>query len=155
MVQWTRQKIKKKSTGNCADRKSGRRVECGMKSGELKHRLTAARKTAGLSQYELATKSGVSRGTIAAIETGVHKTVKLDTIKALARAMGIPVEALVGEEKPLADDAALREFLASPSAQDITPWETRCLRDLRACGKRPTVTTYYIALQMLRTMKEA
>lgn len=49
--------------------------------------LANFRKKEGITQTELAQKAGVSRATIAAIETGKSKTVTLDTINKLATAL--------------------------------------------------------------------
>ena len=49
--------------------------------------LANFRKKEGITQTELAQKAGVSRATIAAIETGKSKTVTLATINKLAAAL--------------------------------------------------------------------
>ena len=56
-----------------------------MELGEL---LSAYRRQAGLTIDELAAKSGVPKGTINKIIAGVTKAPTLDTMKALARALG-------------------------------------------------------------------
>jgi transcriptional regulator with XRE-family HTH domain len=57
--------------------------------------LTELRKARKLSQYELAMLSGVARETIANIERGAAKNLKLETIRSLCRALKQPLEALV------------------------------------------------------------
>ncbi|HLY50661.1 MAG TPA: helix-turn-helix domain-containing protein [Solirubrobacteraceae bacterium] len=55
--------------------------------------LRAARRQAGLTQAELATRAGVSRQLIAAVESG-HNTPAVDAALRLARALGTTVESL-------------------------------------------------------------
>ncbi|MCS6857770.1 MAG: helix-turn-helix domain-containing protein [Sandaracinaceae bacterium] len=56
-------------------------------------RLKALRLAAGLTQAELARRSGIHRPNIARLEAGKHMP-SLDTIHRLARAMGIPASAV-------------------------------------------------------------
>lgn len=58
-----------------------------------------ARRAAGLSQAQLAEKTGVKIGTIRKLESGERSIMKaqLDTILPLARALGVSVEELAGE----------------------------------------------------------
>lgn len=58
-----------------------------------------ARRAAGLSQSQLADKSGIKIGTIQKLESGARSIMKaqLDTIIPLARALGVTVEELAGE----------------------------------------------------------
>ncbi len=58
-------------------------------------KLTAARTAAGLSQYALAKRSGVSKQALSDLEKGLSEP-KLETASRLARALGITVDALVG-----------------------------------------------------------
>lgn len=51
-------------------------------------RITGFRRDAGLSQRELAKKSGVAQSTISAAERG-KRTPDLDTLRALAASMGV------------------------------------------------------------------
>ncbi len=48
-----------------------------------------ARKQRGLTQQQLSELSGVDQTTISDLETGRHTNPRLDTIKALAEALGI------------------------------------------------------------------
>ena len=57
-------------------------------------RLAEIRKSRGLSQYALAELSGVSRGTIARIESGAYNPT-LQTLEQLAAALGVTVGELV------------------------------------------------------------
>lgn len=59
-----------------------------MDIGEL---ITAYRKDAGMTIDELVASSGVSRGTITKIISGVTKAPTLDNVKAIARALGRPL----------------------------------------------------------------
>ena len=57
----------------------------------FKERLKEKRVEAGLTQAELAEKSGVSRATIAGIESGAIKNVKTDTLLKLSSALNAGV----------------------------------------------------------------
>ncbi len=57
------------------------------------HPLAVARQAAGLTQAQLAARSGVSRQTVSAVESGRHRP-SVDAALALARAAGTTVEAL-------------------------------------------------------------
>ena len=56
------------------------------------HILKVARVQAGLTQSELAERSGISRVTINMIENDVTKNVKSSTMIAIAKALGRTVE---------------------------------------------------------------
>lgn len=74
-------------------------------------RIRKRRQELKLSQHELAEASGVSRPTIADIERGRRTTLTTDTAKALARALGVSIDYLVGtwEEETDPAPAALVE----------------------------------------------
>jgi transcriptional regulator with XRE-family HTH domain len=61
--------------------------------------LILVRKRSGLGQTQLGLRVGVSRSSIADWESGVS-TPQLNDILALASAMGVPVSALISEERP-------------------------------------------------------
>jgi transcriptional regulator with XRE-family HTH domain len=56
--------------------------------------LREARRTAGLSQEELAKRAGIDRPTISVYEHGKREP-NMSTLVKLARALGVPAEALV------------------------------------------------------------
>ena len=55
-------------------------------------RIKEVRKSLKMSQEELAEKSGVSRGTIVALESGTERVTTTKTLVALAIAMGVSVD---------------------------------------------------------------
>lgn len=59
-------------------------------------RIRNRRQELGLSQQALADQVGVSRPTISQIESGAQPTMNTDTAKALARALGVSIDYLVG-----------------------------------------------------------
>lgn len=59
--------------------------------GNIENRLRETRVSKGLSQLELAKKSGVSRNTIIKIESGESIKVRLDTVVKLAESLDAPV----------------------------------------------------------------
>ena len=60
------------------------------------------REAAGLTQRQLADLVGVTDQTISNLERGANSPT-LDTARALARVLGIPVEALFASETPTTD----------------------------------------------------
>jgi transcriptional regulator with XRE-family HTH domain len=64
----------------------------------LSDNLRHARRDAGLSQAELAKRSGVGTATVARIEAGAIDNPRLNTLRDLARALGIDPRDLVPDE---------------------------------------------------------
>ena len=60
----------------------------------LGQRLRRFRERAGLSQHELARRSGVSRSAIAGVETGDRGDLSLENTIKVADALGITIDAL-------------------------------------------------------------
>ena len=62
-------------------------------------RLRARREALGMSQAELGEKAGISANYVGVLERGL-KLPTLDTLVALAKALGVPVSELLGEARP-------------------------------------------------------
>lgn len=60
--------------------------------------MQAARKAAGMTQQQLADRSGVERVTIARLECDKHQG-HIDTIVILADALGLSVDDYIGHER--------------------------------------------------------
>ena len=60
-------------------------------------RLKRLREMRGLSQNELARRAGISHPVISDLERGVREDMTVSTAKALARALGVSLEMLVGD----------------------------------------------------------
>lgn len=90
--------------------------------GEHIRRLRKAR---GWSQTELGAHAGISRATIAQIELGRYRSVDLDTVVALAKALGVSPSILIdgatAEEGSL--QKAVEEFKNSYWAKAMSPTE--------------------------------
>jgi putative transcriptional regulator len=71
------------------------RQKASRRAPERGHRVAVARKRAGLSQQQLADRTGVARSTVARIELGVHQP-SVTVALAIASTVGEPVEALFG-----------------------------------------------------------
>lgn len=56
------------------------------------YKIKEVRLKTGLTQEELAEKSGVSRATISALENGTARSVMSGTLVKLASALGVPVD---------------------------------------------------------------
>lgn len=67
-----------------------------MNERELGKRLQVARQQAGLTQQELCHKAGLSISTLAKIERGAIKAPSIFTVSAIAAAVGVPLEELIG-----------------------------------------------------------
>lgn len=76
----------------------------------LGERLKNRRQELRLSQQELSDITGVRRATISELESGKQQGMTVDTAKALARALGVSIDYLVGtwdESKGHPEPAAL------------------------------------------------
>lgn len=80
--------------------------------------LRAARKAAGLTQFELAARAGVSPQTLWRAETGWSQ-VSDDTQDAIASALGIPAGELFVHEPNGTDHPAAREENRTPGAAAV------------------------------------
>ncbi len=88
-----------------------------MRTGEL---IKAERKSAHLSQKELAQKMGVVQTVISEYETGKRKP-KITTLQKIAAAIGCPTINLIGDDST----ALLRDLKVFYDIPDPTPEETR------------------------------
>lgn len=82
-------------------------------------KLKKARKALGLTQEELAEKSGVSRGHISQIEAGNTKTTNPASIVKLAKALKVEVEDLMDYEDPVVARAA-KKWSKKLSPEQVT-----------------------------------
>ena len=58
------------------------------------YRIKEIREQRNMTQEELSDRSGVSRGTISALETGSSRATTTKTLMNIARALGVTIEAL-------------------------------------------------------------
>jgi transcriptional regulator with XRE-family HTH domain len=73
----------------------------------VRHPIRAARRERALTQTDLARRSGTSRVTIARLEAGSARDVRVGTVTALCKALGLELAAL-----PIGSHAALETLLA-------------------------------------------
>ena len=64
----------------------------------MAYKVRSIREEKGLTQEELAQKSGVSRGTIIALESGTARETTTKTLAKLAHALGVSVESIFFEK---------------------------------------------------------
>src|SRR3954471_23089677 len=83
--------------------------------------LRALRETAGFTQEELATISGLSVHAVSALERGQRRRPHAETVRALATALDLP---------PDVRDALLRTARAKPIARDVDAWTVPVLPPL-------------------------
>lgn len=91
---------------------------------ELPHigaRLKAVREAAGLSQMELARKTGLSVSVVFQMEQGVRKDTKLTTIIAIAEVLGMTVGQLADELAKSDDPAPKKKPKGIPLATPSVP----------------------------------
>ena len=96
----------------------------------LAKNLVAARLIAGLTQHELASAAGISRATIAQLETGCSDP-RLSTVVDLARALGIAPIVLLSGTPEVEAFAALRD---ESDDLRVSPGDRSRLRDYLASG---------------------
>jgi transcriptional regulator with XRE-family HTH domain len=98
----------------------------------LAKNLVAARVIAGMTQHDLATAAGVSRATVAQLETGFSDP-RLSTVVDLARALGIaPIVLLSGTEEVTALAGLAKRDPGGPPA--VPPAELARMRDYVESG---------------------
>ena len=61
--------------------------------------IKAIRETRGLTQSELSKLSGVPQGVISYIESGKTRTPRIDTLQAVAKALGCSIEELLEKRR--------------------------------------------------------
>lgn len=122
---------------------------------DLAANLRRAREAAGLSQHDLAKKSGISRTTIKNIELGTRANAKLATIQALASAMGISVLQLTAGPQRTQQQACVERFLksawvkAKPVSDQDAAW-LRALPEIAWLGGEPSDESFFFLLHSLR-----
>jgi transcriptional regulator with XRE-family HTH domain len=118
------------------------------------------RVAAGLSQHQLARLAKCSRGTIAAIETDVPKTVKFATLQGIAAALNTTPDELarhgaIAEGRVEYREDALETFLQS-LGDSVTEEDKSDLRHIvkrMRMDKPPTPSTYLHLLEAARTVR--
>jgi len=96
-------------------------------SKELGAKLREFRKGKGLTQEQLAERTGVSFQQIQLYESG-RTRMNTDKLQALALAMSIPVAAFFGEVAPLSsDEKRLLNAFRSISTPEVRQFILRCL----------------------------
>ena len=81
--------------GNDEAARGGRRTVAD--PGVLGRNVARLRAARGWSQSELARRSGASQNFISALEGGARQSARVETVQALARALGVTVDELVRE----------------------------------------------------------
>lgn len=109
------------------------------------------RQALGWTQEELAERAELS--SVKMIETG-KRNPRLGTLRALAKAMGIRMEEMLGGESG-GIPQALVDFLETPMAKGITDDEVELLQVMSIPGRRATAESYYNLLQATRTSEPA
>ena len=66
-------------------------------------KLKQLRADAGLTQMQLAVKAGLSMSVISSIEQGSIPDPRVSTLHALAKALGVPLDALAPDDEPPAE----------------------------------------------------
>lgn len=76
-------------------------------------RIRSARRDAGMTQAELASKAGIKQGSISDLERGESKSMRGPTLMAMSRALGVNEEWLQSGKGP--------QFPADPVRNNLTP----------------------------------
>ena len=77
---------------------TGYTISGGKGGDRMGYKIKEAREAAKMTQEELAEKSGISRGTIVALESGTEKNTTSKTLVAIAKALGVTVEQIFFSE---------------------------------------------------------
>ncbi len=109
---------------------------------EIGKRLQNLRRRKGLSQGELAERSGISRASITNLERGGAGDVRAETLARLAAALEVDLTALVAERRVGSDEgvkipAALGRFALS---QNLSFREVQFLAEIPFSGQRQPAT---------------
>jgi len=80
-----------------------------MRCEALRASLRAARRERALTQAALAARSGTSRATIARLEAGSARGVRLETIAALCEVLGLEIAAMPAGARPALETLLARE----------------------------------------------
>ncbi|MFJ3220773.1 helix-turn-helix domain-containing protein [Kitasatospora sp. NPDC086801] len=116
---------------------------------ELADNVRKYRRRAGMSQEELAHAAGLSPATVRKVEQG--GTVRMETLHALARALGIPTAALVASDAPepvgRAEEPNRLNLIQLRAA--LTPAVGLVDQDAQAVGEEPNLRAY------ARTVRDA
>jgi transcriptional regulator with XRE-family HTH domain len=80
-----------------------------MRHSVLRELLRAARRARGLTQAELAARSGTSRVTVARLEGGSARDVRVGTVAALCEVLGLEISAVPTDAQPKLETLLARE----------------------------------------------
>jgi transcriptional regulator with XRE-family HTH domain len=80
-----------------------------MEPTEMGNRLQTLRRTAGLSQFQLAVRANVPVGTIQGWEQGRRRYPRLDVLARVAKVLDITLDELLAEPEPPAPERARRK----------------------------------------------
>ncbi len=122
----------------------------------LGRRVMELRKAAGLTQVQLAEKVGLGpsgQSRIGQIERGDIRDPGGTLLQALADALGVPIWDLIPDAPRPVVEKSLRLFLESELAEDVTPEEIATLQQMRPRGGTPTVRTWMLLLEAIRSMR--
>src|SRR5215207_781297 len=109
-------------------------------------RIRALRTERGLSQEEVARRTGVSLGSYGDIERGVTTDPHYSTLRGIARALGVPIEKLLQEEPALAGKAE--------APQETGQSEVETFEEMMARERRGDLTDAAIITEYERFVRE-
>ena len=102
-----------------------------MSRGGVGRILKALREARGLTQTDLARKAKVTQAYIALLEAGRKKNPSLATLRRIAKALGVPMMALVRGGRRLKMVYLDHTLLSGPAKRDLGPVELAALRRIR------------------------
>src|SRR5438270_9649231 len=124
--------------------------ESALASSRIGASLKAARERAGWSRETLAHHSGVSWSAIAQIESGRRKDVRLPTLAALAEALGVSTDCLVGSSAAVAPPPLSHSVLFYGSDEEFLDATVPFLREGLAASESVLVVTSRDHIRLLR-----
>lgn len=79
------------------------------------NKIIKLRETRGWNQSELARRAGLSGPSVWALEKGETGMPKFETLRAIAAALGVPIQAILSDEQPADTEDKLRAATAQLS----------------------------------------
>ena len=118
-------------------------------------KITEYKKKKGWTNDILAQKSGVPKGTISKITSGITKNPQLDTLRAIADALGCRIEDFVENPLPLEPTIEQQDYYLSPEVSQMAQkiYDNPELRILFDASRKLTKDDVLAVVDIVKRMK--